>query len=208
MVNGRPNAEQTLTAAYRLFQCEYQRGEVAPPLACWLLPAAVEQWGIGHADTRRLVQQAAGFLCESTDPREHLQLTQTVTELAQQLPGGLGWANTVVAPVPDEEAFNRHCALHQRAHLTMPVFGTGETVQEQDAYKLAKQMLQRCVSYYDTLGQHWLAMARKFECKGLICSCIRRLEGYQEAEAMLQELKREARRELGPNHPCTLTIIW
>ncbi len=61
-------------------------------------------------------------------------------------------------------------------------------------------MLQRCVSFYDSMGPHWLASPRKAMCKRHIGHCIGALEGYPAAERYMCEVKRVAQRELGRDH--------
>ncbi len=164
----------------------------------WLLPRAVQHWGIGGPRTRQLVQRAAMLLTLLTDARQHTALSNTVTELAQQMPGGLGWGSTVVAPVPDEEAYNRHVFMLSQAHRLV----------REGHYRVAKDMYKRCVAYFDTLGLHWLAVARKHSCASLMMECILNLDGPKAAEHYILAAKRQAQRELGPTHPTTLDIAW
>ncbi len=197
-----PKEARTVRALHRVAQNLWERGVgTKPGLAAWLLPRAVEHWGIDHPDTVQLVQHAALFLCESKDPSKHTDLTRIVTELAQQIPGGLGWfhpKNTVVAPVPDEEAYTRNAVSQAR----------GVRAASQGHHKLAKQTLQECATYFESLGSHWLGVVRRAKCLQVIGACTAAIDGHKEAEPVLLAAKRTVRRELGPNHPATLDILW
>ncbi len=167
-------------------------------LESWLLGRVVEHFGIDSPDTRWLVQHVAAFLCKVGDPREHVALARRLTDIAQQLPGGLGWGNTTVTDVPDEQTYYKHVVLQER----------GMAVANQAQHKEGIQFLQRCVAYYDTLGPHWLATARKIRCLRVISQCVMFEEGPAAAEPLLRESKRVAQRELGLRHPETLDITW
>ncbi len=75
-------------------------------------------------------------------------------------------------------------------------------------YKLAHTMLQRCVAFYDGLGQKWLGRMRKCRARCDLHNCVKHLDGLQAAEAQMQSAKNTAERELGSNHPTTLAIAW
>lgn len=132
-------------------------------------------------------------MSELDDHREYPMFIRVVTELVQQLPGGLGWGNAVVAPVPDEEAFNRHVVLEQRSH--------DASKQGHDA--LSKTILERCVAFYDTLGPHWLASVRKVHCMCHISQAVMSLEGTAAALPHAIAAKRTAQKELGMHHDAT-----
>ncbi len=169
-------------------------------VAHWLLPRAVAQWGVEHTTTQQILQQAVGALCSADDLRPHPGFLQLVTDIALQVPRELGIGLTV-APVPDEEAYNRHLHLHSRARNLRNV-----AAEQPDQLKLAKDMLERCVAYYETLGQHWLASSCKFHCLISVGFCISVLEGSDVAERFLAASKRAAQRELGRTHECSLSL--
>lgn len=194
-----PDHTDTLQAVYRTLENAHQRFEPCAALTEWLLPRAARQWGLGHPHTRQLVEWAAQVLHESADIREHPTLTQTARNIAAHLPGGLGWGTASLAPVPDEEAFNKHVVLQERAKGLM----------FEAQYKLAKAMLERCLAYYVTLGPHWLASPRKARCREFIGLCEAKMtRDIAAAEPYMLEAKRTAQKELGPTHRCTLLAIW
>ncbi len=191
-----PDHPDVVIAVHTLTQLQQQQDGMDAHTYIWLLPRAAAQWGVGHPDTRQLVQQAACRLCLLPDVRGFPEFAQTVTDIAQQLPGGLGWGSTVVAPVPDEEAFNRHVVMQAKA-----------TNSEPRHYKLAKDMYERCVAFYKTLGPHWLASPRRFWCMHMLAGVIRCDADWAAAEEQLLSTKRQAQRELGMNHPVTLDLM-
>ncbi len=67
-------------------------------------------------------------------------------------------------------------------------------------HRLAKQMLERCLAYYESVGPHWLCSPRKSRTMQLLGLCVNVLEGSEAAEKVLLEGKRAATRELGPTH--------
>ncbi len=76
-------------------------------------------------------------------------------------------------------------------------------------YKLAHDMLKRCVAYYDTLGQHWLGTTRKFNCMRLIHICeSNATKTYHPVEQAARETKRAAIRALGPNNRAAMDAAW
>ncbi len=164
----------------------------------WLLPRAEARWGLHSAGTLQLLQRASIFLAYARNPEQHSSLSRTVTALAQQLPHGLGWGSTVVAPVPDEDTFNRHAVLQRK----------GIEALQQGHYKLAFDMLTRCVAYFDTLGPHWLATVRKFEAARNLAACMQHTDSKQAALSYILSAKRHCRRELGPTHEVTATNLW
>ncbi len=193
-----PNAPETLRAIYALVCLRYQMGHTENFLYSYLLPRAARRWGLDHPDTRQAVVQAAHYLCESEKPAAHPLWTQMVTNVATHLVGGLGWGSTVVAPVPDEAAYNKHAMVQYKA----------EGMIQEGHYKLAKDILQRCVAFYDTLGLHWLGTPRKARCMQLIGACVCELEGAEAALPLVRESKRFAQQELGAEHRVTLQCTW
>ncbi len=194
-----PEHAGTLQAVLAVTDITHHQANPREWLYTWLLPRAVSVWGWGHPDTQRLVRQAGMFLTSSPDAREHTSFTQTVTELAQQLPGGLGWGSTVVAPLPDEDAYNRHVVMQARAQAMLQ--------QDPRPDKLIKDMLDRCVAYYKSLGPHWLGCVRKAGCAGLLSAVVGTLDGPEAAQALVLKAKRTAQRELGPAHESTLVLM-
>ncbi len=191
-----PDHADSLQAVHTLSQLQHQQNTIDPYIYMWLMPRAASQWGIGHPDTRQLVQQATRLLWHYDDPRKHTNITQAVTDIAQQLPGGLGWGSLVVAPVPDQESYDRTVVMHNKAG---DLFSQGH-------YKLAQTMYERCVVAYEQLGQHWLATPRKLECLMLIGGCMQMQGDWAAAEAHFLSSKRLAQRELGQDHPVTLKL--
>ncbi len=183
---------------YRVVRSTYLQGRGDGAVMQWLLPRVVQHFGIDSPDTRWVVTYAAIGAYSTPDARENPQATQLTAQLAQQLPGGLGWGSTVIAPVPDEESYNRHVVLQYQGYKTAC----------QGQYGLAKDMLTRCVAYFDSVGPHWLATPRKYRCKQLIGMCISETEGHASAEAYYREAKRGARQELGPTHELTIDFMW
>ncbi len=187
----RPKQADTLQALQALADSLWTRMQEPPiPLVKWLLLRAPAHYGMSHGDTRRMVNRAAVFLNDCSDSRGTSEIMKIVTELAQQLPDGLGWGNTVVAPVADEAAFNKHVFMQSKA----------SDLRSEGQYKLAKAMYERCVAYFDTLGQHWMATARHIQCLCEISVCVRHLEGAIVAEQLAREVKRLAQSVFGPRH--------
>ncbi len=200
------NSPAAVTAMQQVVHIGAQQGTCMPGYVVWLL---------GRADGRlddpamqRLVRRAALSLATCENPRNHTWFTGKVIELVQQLPGGLGWGSTVVAPVPDEEAYARHVFMQRRAFAMVPQPGAGPA-----EYALARKMLERCIAYYDTLGQHWLGSARRVQCMNrLVINTLHGGAGTAAAVAAALPLslqaKRVATRELGPQHSTTLGVMW
>ncbi len=163
-----PDDPVTISVAFDAVQCDFQQDTVSWPLLCWLLPRAASHpaFGLTHNAVSTAVQYAARLQYLSLDPRKHRRLSRVVFELVQQLPGGLGWGSTVVAPVPDEEAYYQHVVLQAQSDRAF----------EQGHFKLCIDMLKRCVAYFDTLGQHWLGMPRKVYALRQIAVCVGRAE--------------------------------
>ncbi len=193
-VRGTDSAE-SVRAVYRAVRSSSWQGSGDTHVYVWLMPRFVGHFGIGHPDTRWLVQHGAVMLCHCKDPRQFKDLTQLVTDIAQHLPGGLGWGSTVVAPVADEAGYCRHAFMACKAPQLI----------SEGNYKLAYDMLTRCVAYFETLGHHWLGAARKAR---LAAQCVSFISGYGEAEPVLRVAKRVAQRELGMSHTETLTLNW
>ncbi len=189
----------TLAAMCSTIENRHIRAKPAPALYYWAIPRVAKHWGTDDTQYRALVEQAALLLCgTSDDARVWPEFVQLVTEAAQQLPGGLGWGSTVVAPVPDEEAYARHTFMETRAKKA---FGEGH-------YKLAQTMYERCVTFYETLNTHWLACVRKARCVVQVARCVRRVDGKQPALAYLLQAKSTAQRELGMDHYVVLDLAW
>lgn len=188
----------SLAAVYAVYQNLFQRQLhlFAPDCAVWLLPRAAAQWGIGHADTRRLAQQAALCLCHLPDPRDEPQLLQIATELVQQLPGGIGWGAVASTPLADEDAYCRNAVMMTQASKAL----------NEGRHQLAKEMAKRCVAYFGTLGPHWLGTPRKMYSMLLHAQAALKLEGDEAGERLLQECKRACIRELGTDHEVTLDV--
>ncbi len=85
--------------------------------------------------------------------------------------------------------------------------------------QLAADMLERCITYYDTLGSHWLGTPRKLECKASLASARLCMDTFPKQtkdwpeiiakyEPVYAEVKRMAQRELGPQHCCTINRTW
>ncbi len=187
----------TVLAVCSVAENTFQRSFVLAPLHCWLLPRYAQHFGIGHATTRALVLRAALEFCHPEDPRHPPEFLRVVTDLAQRLPGVLGWGSRVVAPVPDEQAYQMHVIMQAQA---------AEYMSHND--RLAKDMLQQCVTYYQSLGPHWLGTVRKVAALMHIGSCVRRLEGAKAAEPYKLAAKRAAQQQLGKKHPKTLEVMW
>ncbi len=187
----------TLRAVVTVTMALSRRDMQAMALCGWALPRAARLWGLGHPDTRQLALLGARQLCISMDPSEHPEFTRLVTNVCRHLPGELGWGSTVVAPVPDEEGYNRHAALLVTAE---------DKVKEEP--KLAKRMAERCVAYFASMGTHWLGCVRKGAARRLVASCVAELEGYAAAEPLFAETKRMTQKELGAEHMETLEVVW
>ncbi len=167
-----PDHPDTLKAMYAVVGVCYQRGDIQPALYVWLIPRAARQWGVGHADTRSVVEQVATCLVLANSAAlEHS--TEVAMAAAQQLPGGLGWGSTVVAPVPDEAAYRSHVLLQAEAE---------SLARRLSDVPRARAMLDRCVSYFGSLGPHWLATPRKAKCKLWLARCASKADGEAAAE--------------------------
>ncbi len=191
----------TLRAIYNLLVQFNMYTASCPELLEYLLPRAAKQWGIGHADTRKLTVLGAQFLCTSPDPRRHVNLTRTVSNIVRALPGGLGWGAASTAPVPDEDAYNRHAVMMEQA---LQAYKRGER-------KLAAEMYDRCVKYYRTLGAHWLGSPRKARAAEMRARCLMLDDAetldWTASEAVITEAKRDAIRELGSTNVFTVPTI-
>ncbi len=126
--------------------------------------------------------------------------------LARKLSGGLGWGKADV-PSRDEEVvhgtstrddYNMYTAMRAQAHEAL----------RQGQYKLATDLFQGCVTFYEGLGLHWLCTPRKWVLSAAIAMCLLHLEGTEAAEAAISQVRRKAQRELGPSHKVTVDAIW
>ncbi len=174
-------------------------------LCTWLLPRAAKLWGLGHPNTRQLVGHAADLghaavLTELDEPAAWGPAIKAVYNVAKHLPGGLGWGAAAVAPVPDEETFNMHVALQVTTAMIV-LYGKQQQVRQ------ARDDLQRCVAYYESIGPHWLASVCKVRALRQLAACAARLDGDAAAEPMLAIAKRTAQRELGATHLYTLLTM-
>ncbi len=195
-----PDHPDTLGVMYDIVGMCYRMGEIQPALYEWVIPRAARQWGVGHADTRSLIVQVANCLILTDTPAMYTDSAEVATAAAQQLPGGLGWGSTVVAPVQDAEAYNSHALLQREAEgLIKPA---GKDLPR------AKEMLENCAAYFGSLGLHWLATPRKARCKAWLAQCASFMDGYAAAESLFVEAKQAAHRELGPKHWVTLECVW
>ncbi len=152
-VRGADSAE-SVRAVYNAVYNLYLQNSRPHDVDMWLLPRAVQHWGIGHPDTQRLVQHAALLLAAAENPGSHQEYSQLVTDIALQLPDGLGWGTAVVRRLVDEQLYNRHAVMISQA---TQLFTEGH-------FKQAKSMFQRCVAYCTSLGPHWLGSQRKLAC--------------------------------------------
>ncbi len=173
---------------YRMIQDEYH----------WLLPRAAVLLGYASPELRSLVQQATYQLAQMRDPREQPEFHRVVADVAMQLQGGLGWGLAKVAPLADEEAYNRHAVLQQK----------GLDVMFQGNMVLARRMFERCVAYYETIGPHWLVSPRLAKCLKLIALCVEKESGVRAAESYAAEARHTAQQHLGSGHENTLNNNW
>ncbi len=88
------DSRDTILAVCSVIENDFQRDYVEGLLYQWVLPRYAQHFGVDHPNTRALVLRAAVELSLLEDPREHAEFTRVVTELAEQLPGGLGWGVT------------------------------------------------------------------------------------------------------------------
>ncbi len=157
--------------------------------------ARADQWGLRHPDLKRLVQRATyDELLKPEGPCKDKDLLRIVTDIAQQLPGGLGWGKAVVAPLQDVEEYNKHANMQVDAVET---FMRGDV-------EAAEAMLRRCVAYYEQFGPHWLATPRLVQCKVFLPSSGELLVCEQAAA----KTKRLAIDQLGPSHDMAVEAMW
>lgn len=190
----------TLSAVHAVVRTAHECGvgKGMNMLSGWCAPRAARHWGLGHPDTRKVVWWAAQHLYESHDPRKHPEFTRTVTNVAKHLPGGLGWGAAVVAPLADDEAYNKHAVLQNKA----------AKVLLEHNYELGQKMLERCVSFYASVGPHWLCTPRKVLCKSMLGFVAARVGSPEDSEPLELNAKRTAQRELGKEHKVTLHAMW
>lgn len=187
------------------------RGLPSLPHLAFLVSRVAQHDSGDRACTLMLVQQAALQLSQVDDARPYAQLTRAATQLAQQLPGELGWASAAATAVPDEEAYNR-MVVQQHKAVTMlqgAINLTNGALQDVCVVKLAQEMLTRCVAYYDSLGPHWLGTQRKVQCLYFLNMCaLSSRVSDADAEAYVLRAKKTAKRELGPQHPVALEAAF
>ncbi len=193
-----PDHPDTVQLVNQLTVSTDQRAVSGPWHYVWLLPRAAQGWGVGHPEFRQLVQRAANVLTVIEEPESFSELVRVVIAAAEQLPGGLGWGNTVVAPVPDEGVYNKHVIMQAESSRL--------TDKGEDA--AAGALLQRCVAYYESLGDHWLGTPRKIYCMTRLAQCALDTDTPEQVESALRQAKSTGLRELGLRHPATLEATW
>ncbi len=189
---------ETVAAVYSLVHNLYQRGRNNPWFVEWVLPRAAKAFGLADPRTRQAVEWGAAILCDCADPREQGVLTRATTNVAKHLPGGLGWGQASLAPV-DEDQYARTCVMQHKA---------SELVQKKQHHKLARQMFERCLAYYESVGPHWLCSARAARTRHQMGLCVTMLDGFGAVDGLLVEAKKAAVRELGPTHRMSLSSHW
>ncbi len=194
-----PEHADTVRAVWALVDRNYQCGHYDVCFYLWLLPRAARQWGLGHPDTRKLLNFAAEWVYDCSDLRTlaATELTRAVTSIARHIPGGLGWGIAKVTDI-DADAYNRQAVLQ----------GRGENCVSAGEVALGKAMTERCLAYWESLAPHWLASPRKVQAKVTLARCHAALGEKDLAAAVLLEAKRTAQRELGPGHRTTLMATW
>lgn len=194
-----PDHPVTLDTVHEIVINQVLRARTEYSVQSWLLPRFAAHFGVDHPDAQQLVTYAAIGLYRIKDPRTEPDLMTAATDVAVRLPHGLGWGPRAT-PLPDEDAFNRHAVMMAKAQDIMS--------QGEGHYKLAKDMLTRCVAYYEQLGLHWLGTPRKVRCMMLIGDCISEMDGDAAAQQYLFTAKRTAQNELGYEHILTTQISW
>ncbi len=192
-----PEHPDTLRAVFAVTMAMAGRSQQIMAMCAWLLPRAAKAWGLGHPHTRYLAVFGARVLGMSPDPRIHPPFTQAVTNVCRLLPGGLGWGTAVVAPVPNEREYERWCFVLLTARDNM-----------ETSPLLAKELLQRCIKYFVSLGPHWLGSQRLPFARKLLAECVVKLDGPAAAAAIRLETKRAAQKELGAEHDVALEAVW
>ncbi len=196
--HGSSDQRSTLQAVHGLVTTQLRCGAFLPELMLWLLPRLAKEQGLGHADTRELMLHAVMFLYDHpTSIDRQSAMARAVTNVARHIPGRLGWGTAVVAPVADMGAYDRHTTMQEQAH--------GLFCAKQ--YKMAKDTAERCVTYYGSMGQHWLACARKASCTLTLANSVSELKDTAGAEKILMNGQKTARLELGAKHPMTLKLV-
>ncbi len=193
-----PKHTAALQAMYSVIEIlwQYNRFHLVNHVYLWMLPHAAKEWGLGHPQTWQLVQWGAYATADMKEPNAYVLFIRGVYHVARHLPGGLGWGTAAVVPVRDEEAYRKHVALQDRAEGLLPSENASES-------QLALQMLRRCVTYYESVGPHWLCSVRKYRVKRLLWSVTPPVEHPLQAIA---ELRRAASKELGPQHKMSMEL--
>ncbi len=181
--NAGPTHEYTLGAVCFVTRILCEHGKPQPPLYAWLLPRLIERCGADDAVTQTIMLEASHALCNMEDIRNDCGLFALLAA-----PGtAMGDAEPLQA---DFDTFARHVALQTRAHHIVE----RHTPVDAATLKLAQKMIERCHTYYGSLGGHWLACARKSQCASLLGGCLIWLRSYDEAEALLLKVSLNATR--------------
>lgn len=191
-----PEHPATLESIYRVLSNLLQRGVPGPHFCEWVLPRAVVHWGIDSPKLKKLIQHLGVDIARADNPKPYTELTTLMANLAQHLPGGLGWGPAAVTPT--DENFNKHVALMHRA----------EECFRQGNHELAQKMQDRIIAFFDALGPHWLGSQRKVYALHGKAKWTGQREGHAAAESVYLEAKRVAQRELGPDHEVTQDAWW
>ncbi len=201
-----PEHPDTLHVIYDIMSTLYAQNRCSQVVVmyAWLLPSVAKQLGLGHPITRQLTVWGALALYDSEEAHTVPHLARVVYNVARHLPGGLGWGTAAVAPMPDEQAYHRHVVLQGQGEQVLMAHMATASAGGDDAQKqLAVQQLQRCVAFYESVGQHWLCTPRLLHTKRLL-----QLANPVDVVKTTAQARREAQRLVGPGHKLTLEITW